>query len=144
MILNVEDIQVLNTQRVLKNPSVSAFFYFNAGYGWIPMTLARVMPMPTVCESDKSTYALLYFNSVYNLPSELSDQVIFSSPLGLASETLYNNLQHPIVNCYQIDNFYKLVKYSCFLGSEGSYCGGDVLIPSKFKGYSLAFMLPKL
>ena len=89
-------------------------------------------------------FYILYFASKYPLPSEIKENVILASPIGILSSILYLNHKHPIISLAQLSNTAKLIKYSHFPGSEGGYCSGSLLIPSKHEGYSIALTLPKL
>ena len=144
LFLSPSDIQILYVQGVLENPKVIASFYFNSNNSWIPLELTKAVPIKDIEEYTSERYALLYFKSKYKLPREHRENNIYSSPLGLLSLNLYLNHKHPVVECFQVKWNCKVVKFSCFPGSEGAYCAGDVIIPSNIPGYSLAYMLPKL
>ena len=144
LILCTEDIQILYTQGIIYNPKSYARYYFNYSNGWIPISLCKAIPVKYIDSVSDKKYVLLYFTSHYQLPFEIKEKIIFSSPIGILSLPLYLNQRHPVIIYNQVNNQCKLIKFSSFPGSEGAYCDGDIIIPSKYQGYSIAYQLPKL
>lgn len=142
--MDLEDLQVMQAAGVIEKPKTSGKFYFNYAGAWVLLELFKVIPIKNIENLVNPSYVLIYFTSIFPLPNAPKGDFILSSPLGLLSVPLYLNHKHPIHECFIYNSQCKIIKFSCFPGSEGAFCAGNIIIPSNIHGYAVSYLLPKL
>lgn len=144
VVLGVGDFHRLMIDKGLDRPDCSTKFYFNYADAWVPLVLDKVVPITGLDQYTQTSYHLLYFTSHFPLPRPPKNSQILSSPLGLLSIPLYLNQISNSESCISLPHNSDLIPFPYFPGTEGSFYKGKILIPSKFKGYCIAFNLPKI
>ncbi|OMJ96365.1 hypothetical protein SteCoe_116 [Stentor coeruleus] len=145
MFLDDEAMEVLYKNKVVKEPKSSGFFYFSYMGWWIPLKLECIKYIENIENHTKNRYFICYFLSEkYNLPEEIRDKGIVASPLGLLSQEIFVNLKMPSEYVAVIDKDTKIVKMTSFPGCEGAFCDGWIIVPSRYYGYSISCVVPKL
>lgn len=145
LILGDGEVSQLMVDKKLNGPKSNASFYFNHSDAWVPLCLSKVLVLPDFGPFESSVpYYLLYFTSHLPLPSPLNTPQALTSPLGLLSIPLYLNQSSDTYSCLPLPFNSDLIPFPHFPGAEGSYYNGKMLIPSKYKGFCIAFNLPKI
>jgi len=145
LILADGEVSKLAVDKKLESPKHAASFYFNHSGAWVPLHLSKVLSLPDFGVFTSSIpYHLLYFTTRFPLPCPPSTPQALTCPLGLLSIPLYLNQVSHTYPCLPLPFNSDLVPFPHFPGTEGSYYKGKMLIPSKSKGFCIAFNLPKI
>lgn len=144
VVLGIREFHRLMIEKELERPECCARFYFNYADAWVPLELSKVVEIAGLDQYTQTSYHLLYFTSRFPLPRPPKQTQILSSPLGLLSIPLYLNQISSSEPCISLPYNSELIPFPYFPGTEGSFYKGKMLVPSKFKGYCIAYNLPKI
>lgn len=145
MFLDDEAIRVLDKEKVVRKPKSLGFFYFSYMGWWIRLRLECVKSIENIDNHVTGKYFVCYFVSEKdNLPEEIRDNGIVASPLGLLSQEIFSNLKMPSEYIAVIDENTRIIKMTSFPGCEGAFCDGKIIVPSRYYGYSISCVVPKI